>query len=199
MMSARETGTPDLANAISDALCTGWRDSETILTEMFGLPVSFGRAELSPSDRLDAHADPLIVGMSFSGPSRGLSLLALPRACSLKLVAALLGEDDVHSDEVVSLVAATVLELGNVVLNSVLAEVGRRTAAPLDFDLPTLLGVAEVDEYLCRSEHRAVLAGQAVVGTGAPASLQIGLALAAAADTPAHATRRPAAEGDPHG
>jgi chemotaxis protein CheY-P-specific phosphatase CheC len=159
------------------SLCDGWRNAESIFCEMFELSVVFGAPEVSEDASLAPQPDTLVVGMSFDGPSRGLAFLSLPRASARRLVAALLGESDEHSDEVLSLIATTVLELGNVVLNSVVAEVGGNLGETYRFSLPELIGVDGIDARLAAASERFLLSGDACVGGDEPVRLSIGLIL----------------------
>ena len=78
------------------------------------------------------------VHLGFSGSFSGRSSLVFPADSAVKLVAALTGEGpgDVGLDAVM---AGTLEEVGNIVMNSVLGAVGNVLQAPFAFSLPNYL------------------------------------------------------------
>lgn len=165
--------------ALVAPLRDGWRQSQAILAEMFEVPVSFGEpvvdekmgAAFVADDRVSA------VGMSFAGDADGLALLLVSRSAVQPLVVALLGGADADPDEVLAFYPTTVVELGNVVLNSVVAEVGRALDETYRFELPALLSQRELAERLDSAAGGIVLVGEATVGREPASPLGIGLLL----------------------
>ncbi|MFW5742410.1 MAG: hypothetical protein ACOCW3_05275 [Spirochaetota bacterium] len=178
MSDVRVTGeSAGSRSALAASLREGWRQAQGILTEMFQLPVTFGLpviddggiARFAEEDGLSA------AGMAFTGGSSGIALLFVSRSAVQPLVAALLGEAVTDPEDIVTFYPTTVLELGNVVLNCVVAEAGRTRDETYRFELPAILSHRELTEQFDSASTSLVLVGEATVDRGPPSRLGIGL------------------------
>lgn len=161
------------------SLCEGWRQAQTILAEMFEVPVAFSEPTIS-NDLVASFATDegsSAVGMAFTGDSSGFALFIVSPGTMQPLVAALLGESVTDPDAVLAFFPTTVVELGNVVLNSVVAEVGRTLGESYRFELPVLCSGREVSSHLETAGASVVLVGEATVYREHPSPLGIGLLL----------------------
>ena len=165
--------------ALVTALRKGWRQSQAILAEMFEVPVTFGEPVIDDEGIGAFAADDRswAVGMTFAGGSSGAALLVISRAAVQPLVTALLGDEKVSSDDALAFYPTTVVELGNVVLNSVVAEAGRALDETYLFELPGLVSRPELIEMLESATATVSLLGEATVNREEPAPLGIGLIL----------------------
>jgi hypothetical protein len=178
MSDVRVTGEPaGSRSALAASLREGWRQAQGILSEMFELPVTFGppviddggTARFAEEDGLSA------VGMAFTGGSSGIALLVVSRSAVQPLVVALLGEAATDPDDILAFYPTTVVELGNVVLNCVVAEVGRTRDETYRFELPAILSHRELKERLDSASTSLALVGETTVDRAPPSRLGIGL------------------------
>ncbi len=148
-MRDEPTKNPAVSDAILlGALRSGWRRAQVVFREMFPRPVSLLELSAGPEDTGGQPYSPqesIIVGMRFHGSVSGLAALILERAAAGRLVESLFGEARPDHSEVLSLLVDTSLELGNVVLNAIVAEAGRALAETYHFDVPTLLSADELE------------------------------------------------------
>lgn len=161
------------------ALREGWRQSQGILAEMFEVPVSFGEPVIDDDGIGVFAADDRswAVMMTFTGGSSGAALLVISRAAARPLVTAVLGDETGGSDDALAFYPTTVVELGNVVLNSVVAEAGRALDESYVFELPGLVSRPELNGMLESATATVSLVGEATVNREEPAPLGIGLLL----------------------
>lgn len=180
MSEANVTREPSRSHAVLEAsLREGWRQSRSILTEMFDVPVVFTEPVLDDEGAalLAADSGSWVVGMSFTGGSNGLALLLVSRVAVRPLVVALLGEAAADPDDALPFLPTTVVELGNVVLNSVVAEIGRALGETYRFELPALLSRQETTSRFETATAGLVLVGEATVDREPPSPVGIGLLL----------------------
>ncbi|HWI40828.1 MAG TPA: chemotaxis protein CheX, partial [Verrucomicrobiae bacterium] len=98
---------------------------------------------LLPSEEIGS--DPELVEESFScvqlgfrGSFSGIAALVFPPASAIKLVAALTGED-AGTPGLNGVMAGTLNEVGNIVINSVIGTIGNILEKPFDFSIPDYL------------------------------------------------------------
>lgn len=165
--------------ALVTALREGWRQSQAILAEMFEVPVTFGEPVIDDEGIGAFAADDRswAVAMTFAGGSSGAALLVISRAAVQPLVTALLGDETVSTDDALAFYPTTVVELGNVVLNSVVAEAGRALDETYLLELPGLVSRPELIGMLESATATVSLSGEATVNREEPAPLGIGLIL----------------------
>ena len=86
-------------------------------------PEAFGDAEVS------------CVQLNFRGSFNGSAALVFPPLSAVKLVAALTGEDP-EAPSLNAVMAGTLNEVGNILINAVIGTIGNMLAKPFDFSLP---------------------------------------------------------------
>ncbi|OYW11707.1 MAG: hypothetical protein B7Z55_18985, partial [Planctomycetales bacterium 12-60-4] len=104
-------------------------------------------------------ASPLVVLQEFSGPLSGRSALAFPESSGLILAALLTGEESIASELDVE-VTGVLLEVGNILLNSVLGTLANEAGCALDYMLPELYCGPDAVRSLLREvsdEHSELL------------------------------------------
>ncbi len=136
--------TSDQKDALQELLNIGVGRAAGSLNQMLEKPIrlhipsiAFGnladlqqQIEKAGNDTLSA------VQLPFKGSFAGSVSLMFPIDATPKLVAALTGEEDT-SDEFDSLKEATLTEIGNIVLNSVMGSLGNILTQPLTYSIPT--------------------------------------------------------------
>lgn len=78
------------------------------------------------------------VQLGFRGHFNGSALLVFPPKSAVKLVAALTGEDP-GAPTLNAIMAGTLNEVGNIVINGVIGTIGNYLAKPFDFSLPNYM------------------------------------------------------------
>jgi chemotaxis protein CheC len=76
------------------------------------------------------------VQLDFHGVLNGTAALVFPPQSAAKLVSALLGEDD-SSHGLTPVMAETLNEVGNIVINAVIGTIGNIISSPFDYSLPS--------------------------------------------------------------
>lgn len=177
-MTALQTERPDssLDTVLLCSLREGWERSERIIREMFDAPVSFGEPAAQVVDTLEVQAGSMAVAMEFSGPRSGLGLLAVSRATARGLVASMLGCAET-ADAVLPMLVPAVLELGNVVLNAIIGDVGERLSERYRFEVPTSLAPSLLRDHEARADTSGLLNGRISIGDQPPAELVVGVVL----------------------
>jgi chemotaxis protein CheC len=100
------------------------------------------------------------VQLPFRGPFSGTAMLAFPTDGAVKLVSTLTGED-INSSSLDAVMAGTLSEVGNIVINGVIGSISNLLNQPLDFSLPEYSegNLAELLETkYCDEEITAVMA-----------------------------------------
>ena len=135
--------TPDQEDALQELLNIGVGRAAGALNQMLEKPIklhiphiAFGKTpelqrliEQAGTDLLSA------VQLPFRGSFVGSAALMFPMDSTPKLVAALTGEE-YTSDEFDSLKEATLTEIGNIVLNSVMGSLGNILTQPITYSIP---------------------------------------------------------------
>jgi len=168
-------------DAVLAALHDGWQRSAAVFREMFELPVSFGEPLLRESDSIAVQVGSVAVAMEFAGSSRGLGVLSVSRATARTLVAAMLSCSETD-DRVTPLLAPTVLELGNVVINSIVGDLGDLLGEQYRFKVPDTLRPETLRAYESTATHVGLLKGWTMIADQPPAALVVGVVLAEAGD-----------------
>jgi CheY-specific phosphatase CheX len=143
---------------------------------MFDVPVSFGEPIVREADTLAVQAGSVAVAMEFSGVSTGLGVLSVSRSTARTLVASMLGCSEI-SDDVIPLLAPTVLELGNIVLNTIVGGLGDRLREEFRFTVPTMLRPETLRSYEASSTTTGLLKGWTMIADQSPAALVVGVVL----------------------
>lgn len=177
-MTALQTERPDssIDTVLLGSLRNGWERSEHIIREMFDAPVSFGDPAARVVDALEVQAGSIAVAMEFSGSRAGLGLLAVSRATARGLVASMLGCSETD-DAVLPMLVPAVLELGNVVLNAIIGDVGERLSERYRFEVPTSLAPNLLPNHEARADMTGCLNGRIAIGDQPPAELVVGVVL----------------------
>lgn len=158
------------------SLRRGWEGSERVIREMFDAPVSFSDPTARLARTLGVQADSMAVAMGFSGPRSGLGVLSVSRATARGLVASMLGCGEAD-DGVLPLLVPAVLELGNVVLNAIVGDVGERLSERYRFEVPTPPLPDLLQSHEVRAERIGRLDGRVAIGDQPPAALLVGILL----------------------
>jgi chemotaxis protein CheC len=88
------------------------------------------------SDHLDLfHSELSSVHLPFSGHFAGTAMLTFPTEDAIKLVSALTGEDSSPSG-LDAVMAGTLNEVGNIVINGIIGSISNQLREPLDYSLP---------------------------------------------------------------
>lgn len=177
-MTRLQTEPPESAidTAVLGSLRRGWDRSESIIREMFDAPVSFGEPTARLAGAVELQADSMAVAMEFSGPRSGLGVLSVSRATARMLVASMLGCSETD-DAVLPMLVPAVLELGNVVLNAIVGDVGERLTERYRFEVPTSLLPDSLRDHEIRAETIGLLNGHIAIGDQPPAALLVGILL----------------------
>jgi chemotaxis protein CheC len=96
------------------------------------------------------------VHLGFSGSFTGSAALVFPPESASKLVSAL-GGGDMESPHLNGVMAGTLNEVGNIVINAVIGTIGNILAKPFEFSIPTYIEVTLVD-LLRRDSKSGLLA-----------------------------------------
>ena len=91
--------------------------------------------ELQADDSELFCAELAYVRLPFRGPFSGAAVLAFPTDGAVKLVSTLTGED-INSSSLDALMAGTLNEVGNIVINGVIGSISNLLERPLNFSLP---------------------------------------------------------------
>lgn len=158
------------------SLGVGWERSGSIIREMFDAPVSFGEASAELTGTLGLQTGSLAVSMEFSGARSGLGLLSVSRATARGLVACMLGCDE-SDDAVLPMLVPAVLELGNVVLNAIIGDMGERLAERYRFEVPTSLLPNLLPSHEARAGTIGLLNGRITIADQPHATLAVGILL----------------------
>jgi chemotaxis protein CheC len=75
------------------------------------------------------------VQLDFHGALNGTAALVFPPQSAVKLVSALLGEDD-NDSGMTPVMAETLNEVGNIIINAVIGTIGNLISSPFDYSLP---------------------------------------------------------------
>jgi chemotaxis protein CheC len=106
-------------------------------------PEGFGEAEVS------------CVQLNFRGSFDGAAALVFPPSSAAKLVAALTGEDP-ETPSLNAVMAGTLNEVGNILINAVIGTIGNVLEKPFDFSLPNYVE-GRLEELLNPGEQGAGL------------------------------------------
>ncbi len=98
----------------------------------------FNLQELAEGPDKIGNAPISCVQLSFQGTLSGTAALVFPPQSAVKLVAALTGVDPVTSD-LDAVMAGTLNEVGNIVINGVVGTIGNILAKPFEYSLPIYL------------------------------------------------------------
>jgi len=91
------------------------------------------------------------VQLNFRGSLNGTAALVFPPQSAVKLVAALTGEDP-ETPCLNAVMAGTLNEVGNILINAVIGTIGNMLAKPFDFSLPNYLE-GRLEELLSPGEE----------------------------------------------
>jgi len=166
----------DTREAVLAALHDGWERSAAVFREMFDVPVTFGDPILRESDSLAVQVGSVAVGMEFAGSSSGLGVLSVSRPTARTLVAAMLSCDETD-DRITPLLAPTVLELGNVVINAIVGDLGDRLGEQYRFEVPDTLRPETLRAYESGATQVGLLKGWTMIANQPPAALVVGVVL----------------------
>ncbi len=177
-MTRLQTEPPEspIDTVLLGSLRKGWERSESIIREMFDAPVSFSGPTARVAPTLEITADSMAVAMEFSGPRSGLGVLSVSRATARALVASMLGCGEAD-DAILPMLVPAVLELGNVVLNAIVGDVGERLSERYRFEVPTSLLPNSLRDHEIRAETIGLLDGRIAIGDQSPAALLVGILL----------------------
>jgi chemotaxis protein CheC len=94
--------------------------------------------DLDEEHDMASEAELACVQLGFHGYLTGSAILVFPPKSAVKLVAALTGEDP-GTPHLNAIMAGTLNEIGNIVINGVIGTIGNLLSRPFDFSLPNYL------------------------------------------------------------
>jgi chemotaxis protein CheC len=138
--------TPFQLDALKEIVNTGVGKAAASLNELveahivLEVPrISLFRPEDHESDATGLASSPLsCVQLGFHGVFNGTAALVFPPVCAVKLVAALTGEDP-ETPSLNAVMAGTLNEVGNIIINSVIGTIGNILGKSFDYSLPNYL------------------------------------------------------------
>lgn len=163
------------------SLQLGWSDSERVLAELFEIPVILSEPIVRTVDGFVAavhepatESDTTVVVMRFQAASeQGLAALLLPRSSARSLAAHLMGADDPYDAEVLALVPAAAVEMGNIVMNAILARVGASAGVHYHYEVPSIRSAARLASAIEAAGTTWLMQGSIRVGQAPPAPLGV--------------------------
>lgn len=114
-----------------------------ILLEVPSISVRYGN-DLTRGDESLGADELACVQLAFQGFFTGSAMLVFPPQSAVKLVATLTGESP-DAPSLNAVMAGTLNEVGNIVINGVIGTIGNILATPFDFSLPNYLEGRLVD------------------------------------------------------
>ncbi|MFA5515901.1 MAG: chemotaxis protein CheX [Desulfuromonadales bacterium] len=133
-------------DALKEIVNTGIGKAAASLNAMLESPIDlevpaitiFQLNDLDSDLQGDAEADIACVQLNFRGSIAGKAALVFPPQSAVNLVAALTGEEpDVNNLNAV--MAGTLNEVGNIVINAVIGTIGNILTQPFDFSVPNYI------------------------------------------------------------
>lgn len=109
----------------------------------------------------EEHQDALRELLNIGGALKGTVGLAFPPKSAVRLVSLLTGEKS-DSDDLDSMRAGTLGEVGNIILNSVMGAIGNFLSLPIEFGLPSLdhCPLARLVEECIASNDATIMVGR---------------------------------------
>ena len=136
--------TDEIRDILNELMTMGIGEAALTLNEMIGTHIDLNApiVELCPLSEVrsllaENVGDQLsIVDMEFEGVMTGNANLIFPVESAVKLVKILTGEDD-NSPDFDSMKVGTINEVGNIILNAVMAAFGNMLEENIDYQVPT--------------------------------------------------------------
>jgi chemotaxis protein CheC len=130
-------------DALQEIVNTGFGRAAASLNTMLSYPIELQVPTISVLQLENVSDIPEDLGgdllacvqLDFHGALNGTAALVFPPQSAAKLVSALLGEDNNNSG-MTPVMAETLSEVGNIVINAVIGTIGNLIAAPFDYSLP---------------------------------------------------------------
>ncbi len=153
-------------DALKEMLGVGMGKAASMLNEMLESHIELNVPSLSIIKSRDLHSGGVCaelggdhlssVSLGFQGSYKGNSTLVFPEESAVKLVAALTNEEP-GSTGLDSVMAGTMSEVGNIVINGVMGSIGNYLENIVEYSLPTylegelsdLLGLEKLSEEAC--------------------------------------------------
>ncbi len=153
-------------DALKEMIGVGMGKAASMLNEMLDSHIELKVPSLSVIKSKDLNSDSVCaelcgdrltsVSLGFQGSYKGNSTLVFPEESAVKLVAALTNEEP-GSTGLDSVMAGTMSEVGNIVINGVMGSIGNYLENIVEYSLPTylegelsdLLGLEKLSEEAC--------------------------------------------------
>ncbi|MFW5688450.1 MAG: hypothetical protein ACOC1U_02670 [Spirochaetota bacterium] len=142
---------------LEDALRAGWHDASRIVAELVRGPLSAPTTATCPA--LAVRAGSLVVVMTFDGDARGTAALIAPADSARLLTEQLLTGEGCTDEEILSYVPAATVEIGNILMNAIVARVGRERREAYRFDVPVPVRPDELHRLLAAGPVPHVVQG----------------------------------------